>query len=123
VLINIAASFAESMGCENVIVGFNREEAVTFPDNSPEFIGAINGSLSYSTLNGVKVLAPLIGLDKKSIVLKAMESRSPLEYSWSCYQGGELPCGMCESCVRRKRAFDEAGIEDPLFVRLGATQG
>jgi 7-cyano-7-deazaguanine synthase len=111
------------MGYGNVIVGFNREEAVTFPDNSSDFIGAINGSLSYSTLNGVKVLAPLIGLDKKSIVLKAMESRAPLEYSWSCYQGEELPCGMCESCVRRKRAFDEAGIADPLFVRLGATQG
>ncbi|AFV24820.1 exsB protein [Methanolobus psychrophilus R15] len=123
VLINIAASFAESMGYENVIVGFNREEAVTFPDNSSDFIGAINGSLLYSTLNGVKVLAPLIGLDKKSIVLKAMEARAPLEYSWSCYHGGDLPCGVCESCVRRKRAFDEAGIADPLFVRLGATQG
>jgi 7-cyano-7-deazaguanine synthase len=122
VLINIAASFAESLGYEHVIVGFNREEAVTFPDNSGEFIGAINGSLSYSTLNGVKVLAPLIGLDKKGIVLKAMEARAPLEYSWSCYQGGDLPCGVCESCVRRKRAFDEAGIADPLFVRLGATQ-
>lgn len=121
-LINIAASFAESMGCDQVIVGFNREEAVTFPDNSPDFIEAINVSLSYSTLNKVKVLAPLIGLDKKGIVRKAIESGAPLEYSWSCYQGGEVPCGVCESCVRRQRAFDEAGIADPLLIRLGVNR-
>lgn len=121
-LINIAASFAESMGCDQVIVGFNREEAVTFPDNSPDFIEAIDFSLSYSTLNKVKVLAPLIGLDKKGIVRKAIESGAPLEYSWSCYQGGEVPCGVCESCVRRQRAFDEAGIADPLLIRLGVNR-
>ncbi|MCQ6962911.1 7-cyano-7-deazaguanine synthase QueC [Methanolobus chelungpuianus] len=122
-LINIAASFAESMGCDHVIVGFNREEAATFPDNSTDFIEAINNSLSYSTLNKVKVLAPLIGLDKKGIVRKAIESRAPLEYSWSCYHGGEVPCGVCESCVRRQRAFDEAGIADPLLVKLGVNRG
>jgi 7-cyano-7-deazaguanine synthase len=119
ILINIAAAFAESMGCEYVVVGFNREEAVTFPDNSIEFIESVDDSLSYSTLNGVKVLAPLINMDKKEIVAKAIELNAPLEYSWSCYHGGETPCGECESCTRRKRAFEMAGARDPLLLRLG----
>lgn len=119
ILINIAAAFAESMDCEYVVVGFNREEAVTFPDNSFEFIEAVDTSLSYSTLNGVKVLAPLINMDKKEIVEKAIELNAPLEYSWSCYHGGEMPCGSCESCTRRKRAFEMAGARDPLLLRLG----
>lgn len=119
VLINIAASFAESMGLEYVIVGFNKEEGATFPDNTPEFISAIDGSLSYSTMNGVKVLAPLIGMDKKEIVSKAIDSNAPLEFSWSCYHGDDIPCGTCESCMRRKRAFVEINVADPLLVRLG----
>ncbi|MDW7732815.1 MAG: 7-cyano-7-deazaguanine synthase QueC [Methanolobus sp.] len=119
VMINIAASFAESMGLDNVIVGFNKEEAVTFPDNSPEFIEAMDNSLSYSTLNKVRVVSPLIGMNKKEIVLKAIEVNAPLGFSWSCYHGEDVPCGTCESCVRRKRAFAEAGISDPLLVRLG----
>ncbi|ABE52193.1 7-cyano-7-deazaguanine synthase QueC [Methanococcoides burtonii] len=113
VFINIAASFAESHGCEYVIAGFNGEEAKTFPDNSKEFVNAVDECFSYSTANGVKVLAPLIDMDKVSIVRKAMELGAPLEYSWSCYHGAEEPCGVCESCMRRKRAFLASGFEDP----------
>ncbi|WP_406662606.1 7-cyano-7-deazaguanine synthase QueC [Methanolobus sp. ZRKC3] len=119
VLINIAASFAESMGLEYVIVGFNKEEGATFPDNTPEFITAIDDSLSYSTMNGVKVLSPLIDMGKKEIVSRAIELDAPLEFSWSCYHGADVPCGSCESCMRRKRAFTEIGVADPLLLRLG----
>jgi 7-cyano-7-deazaguanine synthase len=119
VMLNIAASFAESRDCEYLIVGFNGEEAGTFPDNSLEYVRAVDECLSYSTQNGVKVLAPLIELDKPGIVRKALETKAPLEYSWSCYHGGKKPCGSCESCRRRERAFREIGTEDPLLERLG----
>ncbi|MDD3042495.1 MAG: 7-cyano-7-deazaguanine synthase QueC [Methanosarcinaceae archaeon] len=118
-MLNIAASFAESLGCEYVIAGFNGEEAGTFPDNSLEFVRATDTCFSYSTQNSVRVLAPLIKLSKPEIVRKALDAAAPLEYSWSCYQGGEKPCGTCESCVRRARAFKEVGEEDPLLKRLG----
>ncbi len=118
VMINIAASFAESLGCEYVIVGFNGEEAATFPDNSFKYVQAVDECLSYSTQNGVKVLALLIEFDKNGIVLEALRSGAPLEWSWSCYHGADVPCGVCESCVRRARGFAEAGAEDPLLVRL-----
>ncbi|MCQ1534394.1 7-cyano-7-deazaguanine synthase QueC [Methanosarcina sp. KYL-1] len=120
VMLNIAASFAESKGCEYLIVGFNGEEAGTFPDNSLEYVQAMDHAFSYSTQNGVKVLAPLIELDKPGIVRKALETKAPLEYSWSCYHGGEVPCQKCESCVRRARAFKAAGMKDPLLEKLGA---
>ncbi len=118
VFINIAASFAESMGMSYVIVGFNKEEGATFPDNTTEFITAIDESLSYSTMNGVKVLSPLIDMDKKEIVSKSIELNAPLAFSWSCYYGDDVPCGVCESCMRRKRAFAEINVADPLLVRL-----
>ncbi|NPE29687.1 7-cyano-7-deazaguanine synthase QueC [Methanococcoides sp. SA1] len=117
VFINIAASFAESYGCEYVIAGFNGEEARTFPDNSKEFVNAVDECFSYSTANGVKVLAPLIDMDKVSIVRKAMELGAPLEWSWSCYHGADEPCGLCESCMRRKRAFLASEFEDPLIKK------
>lgn len=119
VMINIAASFAESLGCEYVIVGFNGEEAATFPDNSFEYVQAVDECLSYSTQNGVEVLAPLIEFNKNGIVREALRSGAPLEWSWSCYHGADAPCGVCESCVRRAGGFTEAGAEDPLLVRLG----
>ncbi|WP_129598581.1 7-cyano-7-deazaguanine synthase QueC [Methanohalophilus profundi] len=110
---NIAAAFAEAMDCGYIIAGFNAEEAATFPDNSPEFVDCINRAFSYSTLNGVRLISPVLEMDKVAIVKEAIREQAPLGLSWSCYQGKEKPCGVCESCVRRARAFREAGIKDP----------
>ncbi len=111
VFINIAASFCEALGAELIITGFNMEEAATFPDNSPEFIEAINSSLGYSTLNRVKLLSPTSSLNKEEIVRLGMEIGAPLELLWSCYEGGEKMCGACESCMRLKRALKEADCD------------
>lgn len=119
VMLNIAGSFAESRGCDYLVVGFNGEEAGTFPDNSLAYVQAIDHAFSYSTQNGVRVLAPLIEMGKTEIVRRALEIKAPLEYSWSCYHGGKTPCGECESCMRRARAFRNAGAKDPLLERLG----
>ncbi len=117
VFINIAASFCEALGAELIITGFNMEEAATFPDNSPEFIEAINSSLGYSTLSKVKLLSPTSSLNKEEIVRLAMEINAPLELLWSCYEGGDKMCGSCESCMRLKRALEDAGsgLLDRLF--------
>lgn len=113
VMINIAASFAESMDYDYIIVGFNAEEALTFPDNSIEYVNALNLCLNFSTLNKVKMLAPVAQLNKQEIILRAVEMQAPLHLSWTCYNGGNTPCGTCESCTRRIRAFKEQGITDP----------
>jgi 7-cyano-7-deazaguanine synthase len=119
VMLNIAGSFAESRDCDYIVVGFNGEEAGTFPDNTLDYVKAMDHAFSYSTQNGVKVLAPLIEIGKTEIVKRALEAKAPLEYSWSCYHGEETPCGECESCRRRTRAFKNAGVKDPLLKRLG----
>lgn len=108
----IATSFAESEDAEIIIVGWDLEEAVTFPDNSKEFLDAFNNVLEIGTLDGVQIKAPVITLNKDEIVKLGTEINAPMNLSYSCYMGGEEPCGVCESCMRRKRAFEEAGIED-----------
>jgi len=115
---NVAAAFAEAMGCGYIIAGFNAEEAATFPDNSPAFVDCINRAFSYSTLNGVRLISPVLEMDKVAIVKEAVRVQAPLVLSWSCYQGEEKPCGLCESCVRRARAFRKAGIKDPAVENI-----
>lgn len=109
VLVTMAATWAEVNGVDHVVCGFNREEAATFPDNSPAFIEAMNRTLALSTRNAVRVLAPTIGMDKAEIVTAGRAAGAPIDLCWSCYLGGPAPCGTCESCRRFQRALERAG--------------
>ncbi len=103
--LNIAASFADSENYEYIIIGANKEEAATFSDNTQKFIDSVNSEFEYSTEKHPKVLAPLINFDKNDIVKKALEYSVPLELIWSCYSNKDSHCGVCESCLRLKRAL------------------
>jgi len=111
--LSIAAGYAEDRGCDLITVGFDAEEAATFPDNTREFVERFNRVLEYGTLKPPRIDAPLINLNKTAIVRLGVAIDAPLGLSWSCYRSGDLPCGVCESCLRRARAFAAAGIEDP----------
>lgn len=104
--INIAAAMAEADNYKYIITGFNREEARNFPDNSIDFIKAINITLSYSTLNKVKVISFTDKMDKSQIIRKARALDINLADTWSCYESGRKSCGRCESCLRRLAADD-----------------
>lgn len=106
VLINAAAAYAERMGAQRVLVGFNREEATTFPDNSQAFLEQATRALGYSTANGVEVFCYTTAMDKREIVaaLRGLARPFPFELVWSCYHDGEAMCGKCESCGRFARA-------------------
>jgi 7-cyano-7-deazaguanine synthase len=108
----IATSFAEAEDSEMIIMGWDFEEAVTFPDNSKKFLDAFNKLLEIGTLDNVQIKAPVIDMNKNEIVKLGDKINAPMNLSYSCYMGTETPCGLCESCMRRKRAFEEAGIED-----------
>jgi 7-cyano-7-deazaguanine synthase len=108
----IATAFAEAEDAEKIIVGWDLEEAVTFPDNSREFLEAFNQTLEIGTLEGVQIEAPVIDLNKNEIVELGEKVHAPMELSYSCYMGEEKHCGTCESCMRRKRAFEMANIND-----------
>lgn len=112
VFTSIALSFAEAEEAEKIIVGWDFEEAATFPDNSKEFLDAFNQLLEIGSLENVQIDAPLIQMDKKEIVEMGNQINAPLSLSYSCYMGEERHCGVCESCMRRKRAFKLAKVED-----------
>jgi 7-cyano-7-deazaguanine synthase len=116
-LLAMAATLAESLLATQVVVGFNREEAATFPDNTPAFIEATNQALSYSTSNRVRVISPTVSYDKAEIVRAAMREAVPIELCWSCYLGDKQPCGTCESCRRFERAVSVAGATEWLARR------
>ena len=103
--LNIAGSYADSYGYDYIVIGANKEEGQTFPDNTEEFINAVNKEFEYSTMTKTKVVAPLINCDKNDIVMLALKNNIPLEYTRSCYQSGDKNCGMCESCTRLKKAL------------------
>lgn len=105
VLVAAAAAVAESLGAGWVVAGFNREEAATFEDNSPDFVSAFDAVLGLGTRHAVRLTSPTIGLDKTGIAAEARRSGLGPESFWSCYEGGDQPCESCESCVRAKRAW------------------
>ncbi len=103
--LNIAGCIADGEDYDYILIGANKEEGQTFPDNTQDFIDRVNAEFEYSTRKHPKVAAPLINFDKNDIVKLALESKIPLEYVRSCYAGGEKHCGNCESCVRLKNAL------------------
>lgn len=109
---SIALAYAESIGAEKIIVGWNCEEGVTFPDNSKEYLNEFNELINVGSPENIKIEAPAIDLNKEEIVELGVEVGAPMELSYSCYKGGDKHCGVCESCMRRKRAFEKLGVED-----------
>ena len=98
-----------------------------YPDCRPEYFSQISETLRYGsklgTEYGVKLQidTPIIGLSKPEIVRMGVELGAPLEHTWSCYQGDERPCGGCDSCLLRAKGFEDAGVADPLLLKLGVS--
>lgn len=103
--VNIGACYAEALDCQYVAIGANLEEAQGFKDNSVMFVDSASALFCHSTQNNVKVIAPLINMDKKQIIQTAIELETPLEFVWSCYADGEKHCGKCPSCKLLKSAL------------------
>ena len=116
--LNIAACFADSKGYDYIIIGANKEEAGTFPDNGVDFLDSADSFFEFSTLMHPKILAPLKNLYKHEIINLALEKGSPLEYLKSCYNSsGEYEkkhCGKCESCKRLRDAILKSVNKDLL---------
>ena len=99
-----------------------------YPDCRPEYFAQMSRTLRYGTKLGtqygvvIEIKTPIIHMSKAGIVGMGVSLGAPLEHTWSCYAGGELPCGVCDSCVLRAKGFKEAGVPDPLLVRLGAAK-
>ncbi len=97
-----------------------------YPDCRPEFYDTMGRTLDLGSKLwtgygiSIQVKTPIIDLSKAEIATLGISLKAPLEHSWSCYKGGESPCGLCDSCILRAKGFAEAGITDPLLLRLSA---
>ena len=122
VFLSLASSFAEAKSAEAIFVGFNAEEAESYPDNTFEFVEKFNNLLVGSVASfskPPKIMAPLVDMYKKDIVKKGIEVDAPISLTWSCYLDYEKQCGECEACQHRRRGFKEANIEDPTEYMKG----
>lgn len=115
VMLAAATAYAEANNYGHIYLGTNLEESGAYPDNEYQYILDMNRVLDSAVNNGYKVEihAPLGGLMKSEIVTFGNKHKSPIEMSWSCYNGGQQHCGECGPCYMRQKAFHRAGVADP----------
>ena len=118
--LSAAVSWAEVLGAETVTIGAVEQDSSGYPDCRPAYYAAFNELIRQGTKEGtIQVETPLIHLRKHEIVRLGVELGAPLHVSWSCYSGEREACGVCESCVLRLRAFQQAGATDPVPYAAG----
>lgn len=112
-----AASIALSHGCSKIMYGAHADDAAgaAYPDCSLDFVNAMNQAIYLGSGNQLTIEAPFVSLTKADVVKKGLELGVPYELTWSCYEGGEKPCGKCGTCIDRQRAFELNGTVDPLL--------
>jgi len=115
-LLSVAVSWAEVIGAESIYIGAVEEDSSGYPDCRQSFFDAFAAVVRQGTRPDTAIVlrTPLIHLSKADIVRRGMELQAPLERTWSCYQGEEVACGVCDSCALRLRGFQQAGIQDPI---------
>ena len=112
-----AASIALSHDCSKIMYGAHADDAAgaAYPDCSLDFVNAMNQAIYLGSGNQLTIEAPFVSLTKADVVKKGLELGVPYELTWSCYEGGEKPCGKCGTCIDRMKAFEKNGVVDPLL--------
>lgn len=118
-LLSVAVSWAEVIGAQAIFSGATEEDAAGYPDCRKEFFDTFARLVDVGTREetAIEIAVPLISLGKAEIIRRGLALGVPFEHTWSCYVNNEVPCGKCDSCLRRLRAFREVGIKDPLDYR------
>lgn len=113
--LSAAASVALSLGCQVLYYGAHADDAAgcAYPDCSPAFHAAMDAAIRSGSGQQLRVEAPFLRLSKAEVVRIGLELGVPFELTWSCYEGGERPCGRCGTCIDRARAFAANGVADP----------
>jgi len=114
--LSIAVSWGEVLGARKIFIGAVAEDSSGYPDCRPEYYAAFNQVIAAGTKPATEldIVTPVIHMRKSEIVRRGRELGAPFDLTWSCYQGEDLACGVCDSCALRLRAFAEAGMADPI---------
>ena len=120
--LSVAVSWAEVLGARKIYIGAVEQDSSGYPDCRPAYYQAFNQVLRTGTKDGnIQILTPLIALRKHQIVSLGLELGAPFDLTWSCYSREDSACGVCDSCVLRLHAFQEAGARDPIPYVENAT--
>lgn len=116
-----AASLAMSLEQEEetaIYLGAHADDAAgrAYADCSPQFTQAMGQAISLGTYDKISLVSPFIDLNKAQIVRLGLELGAPYQYTWSCYEGGDRPCGLCATCLDRQKAFAACGVADPALT-------
>ncbi len=113
-----AAAIALSKGCGVIYYGAHSDDAAgnAYPDCSEVFNNAMNKAIYEGSGKQLRIEAPFVSMTKADVVKKGMELKVPYELTWSCYEGGDKPCGKCGTCIDRKAAFEKNGLTDPIIT-------
>jgi len=110
-----AVSWAEVLEADRIYMGAVEQDSSGYPDCRPEYYRAFNQVIRAGTKEGkIEIVTPLIEMRKWEIVRLGLELGAPFDLTWSCYSQAERACGVCDSCVLRLRAFEQAGVPDPI---------
>lgn len=112
IMLSIACGIAESRGLHSVMIANHGGDHAIYPDCRATFISSMSEAMAYGTYEHVRVDAPYTGIKKTDIAKIGAGLGIDYTKTWSCYKGGERHCGKCGTCVERKEAFRDAGIED-----------
>lgn len=111
----VAVSWAEVLGAEKVYIGAVEPDSSGYPDCRPAYYNAFNEVVKAGTKDGrIEIVTPLIAMRKAEIVRLGLELGAPFDLTWSCYSREDRACGVCDSCALRLRAFQTAGVKDPI---------
>jgi 7-cyano-7-deazaguanine synthase len=118
IFLSVAMGVAEARDADAVWLGVNALDYSGYPDCRPEFISSFAATAALALKRGVEgrpvaIRTPLIDKSKADIVRLGLETGAPLQLTWSCYRGGQQPCGDCDACHLRAKGFAEAGVADP----------
>lgn len=117
--LSIATAYAYSLfpnETVDIYYGAHADDAAgnAYADCSPEFAEAMDKAINIGTYGNINVKRPLINMNKAEVVKTGLDIGVPYELTWSCYEGGEVQCGTCATCIDRKRAFEQNGVTDPV---------
>ena len=112
IMLSIAAGIAESRGLKYVMMANHGGDHTIYPDCRAEFVEAMSEATKAGTFPGIEILAPYTNITKADIARRGKELGIDYSKTWSCYKGADVHCGKCGTCVERKEALRDAGIED-----------
>lgn len=113
--LSAAAAIGLSLNANEVWYGAHADDAAgaAYPDCSQAFVDKMNSAIVEGTSGQIKIVAPYCRENKAGVVKDGLRMKVPYQYTWSCYQGGDVPCGKCGTCLDRKKAFEANGVSDP----------